>query len=657
MLRSILFRRLSTNLSIRKFTTRTTQHALDVYHESIRSTTDLNRVWELVSTHEKNMNETHVIATLKVLKKLLLSSEPSKKSSLTDDDLRTLLRNENFERLCSHTLQIMRSMSPVNLAELLSLLTYLSIPTKTLIFQALLTSIKNQLNEFSLTDIAKMDRALAQILKRGKKDYLVDAIRVALPVLLEIKAQFNEIPYDDLDSMVSILRLATSHKVKISVVNKLMEAIYTQHVRLDSYQSFSVFCSTAKASNYDELEFDSQLASNLASTCLSKLATPENPKFENDVRFIFEKVFLRKHPGYSYDFFEKAAAIYKKEFPSLNFDTIERVLAKFDGYNHVDFELVNSYEKKIKLERSNFVARETPLVTLYNFTSVIRYKPFNGWDFIFQIVDDQFKLARKSMRTSQLLKLTSLYCYLNEFPSSVIEELEGRLSTFGGDWHEDQLPRSKGRKDFQYLVDINVAIQQVKELASGKQLSPAFDKLKLTLPTFVTPAINALDAELKANLSNFKALHDVLALLVGGYKFFQPLVWTRDGLAIHNLVTYDENKIALDFSSSKNASKSTTKPTSTPTSTSEPLFVEDFNRPAKSMSISFFPLTEGDLTKQGSLRSNCRFRIEAIRNRGIEVVSVDLKHFSSLDGKKQASYLKELMSRKLSQPFDPSSEV
>lgn len=348
MLRSFSSIRQIVNLNLRNAATTTSiSKPVDPLYQGIRSATAVDQVWQLIDANAANMNEVHVITTLKMLKKIAVSCPPDSTESIKPVNL---MKNIHFEKLCSHTLRIMRTMSPRNLYQLLSHLEYLAVPVNTVIFKSLLVMIKNRMNEFTLAEIVMMDIVLARLLRRYDDqmapNQLLSVVRMALPLLVEIKVQFREVPYDDTDIVVNVLRYSCNNRLKITVVNHLMESINSRRETLNPYQCFTVMLSLSKAYRRPESDLNVDLARELTEHCMIVLAKSDYERWQTDIRRIFER--SPKLPAYNKEYFDRATSLYKSLFPTLDTETMERVMKTFELNNHIDQELLNLYQERSK---------------------------------------------------------------------------------------------------------------------------------------------------------------------------------------------------------------------------------------------------------------------------------------------------------------------
>lgn len=348
MLRSFSSIRQIVNCHLRNAATTTSiTKSVDPLYQGIRSATAVDQVWQLIDANAKNMNEVHVITTLRMLKKIAVSCPSDSAESILPVNL---MKNVQFEKLCAHTLRIMRTMSPRNLYQLLSHLEYLSVPVNTVIFKSLLVMIKNRMNEFTLSEIVMMDIVLSRLLKRSEgdkaPDQLISVVRMALPLLVEIKVQFREVPYDEIDTVVKVLRYSCDNRLKMTVINHIMESLNSRRGTLNPYQCFTVMLSISKANRRTESDFDVKLAGELTEHCMSVLAKSDYDRWQVDIRRIFER--SPKLLAYNKEYFDRATSLYRSLFETLDIETMERVMKTLELNNHSDEELQNLYQERSK---------------------------------------------------------------------------------------------------------------------------------------------------------------------------------------------------------------------------------------------------------------------------------------------------------------------
>ena len=148
------------------------------YFGLLKSATDAKEVLEFLPTISRTKQDRHVY-TLPALK-TLFELQKNGKSTLRSDQI---LKHPRFAELCQNVRFESRTFLMNDITECLKILTYLGVHTNSEIITVLLQLIRHQINDVTLDHIV----FLSFILKKLDRTPLVEALQIALPMLLQIQ--------------------------------------------------------------------------------------------------------------------------------------------------------------------------------------------------------------------------------------------------------------------------------------------------------------------------------------------------------------------------------------------------------------------------------------------------------------------------------------
>ena len=152
---------------------------------------------EIFSYIEKNqgfLSGQHCVEALQKLRKSLVQ--------INDKN------HEGFAQLCNELKKRIRTLDVSEAVVALGALTKLNVPTQTVIYESLLQIIRSNINSLTIDDVISLQIDL----KNAEKTPLVEAIKIALPIIFEI--QLRRIDKDNINLLAMCLVFATKLKIK-----------------------------------------------------------------------------------------------------------------------------------------------------------------------------------------------------------------------------------------------------------------------------------------------------------------------------------------------------------------------------------------------------------------------------------------------------------
>ncbi|CAG2118775.1 unnamed protein product, partial [Medioppia subpectinata] len=236
----------------------------DVLSEAIIKSTTADQLLELISLHVNVMNNKHLSDVFESLHDIIRMSD-----NFHDDCLR-ILSSKEFSDLCNQSIRRMRFFQTADLLTTLKCMVLLGLSPNTAIVKSLLQMVRQMINEFTINEIIFLDFLLSRKLteteesgnnssvidnfgnetsddfKPTKKQIivpLVEALKLAIPLVLQLKIESKELDFDDMDLVVKCMRTAAKHNLKDDVVNGLTAAVSHRISELTISQTFSVIAS------------------------------------------------------------------------------------------------------------------------------------------------------------------------------------------------------------------------------------------------------------------------------------------------------------------------------------------------------------------------------------------------------------------------------
>ena len=194
----------------------------DLLYETMQQTTTLEKLFKLVGRHHSNFRQKHVKLAFDKLEVLPKSSE---------DTRAAITESPEFALLCSAAIKMMRTFNGEELLAIFRRLIELRIPADTLIVRSTLQMIRWQLNDLYIENLLFLEHLLDHEITNEHPvngDSTIAALRVALPLVLEVRLKNDEFDHEDPSVLLPCLRVAVSRSLSTDVINKLVSLIKHQ---------------------------------------------------------------------------------------------------------------------------------------------------------------------------------------------------------------------------------------------------------------------------------------------------------------------------------------------------------------------------------------------------------------------------------------------
>ncbi|XP_050069234.1 FAST kinase domain-containing protein 2, mitochondrial-like [Anopheles maculipalpis] len=199
------------------------------YFGLLKSATDAKEVLEFIPTISRTKQDRHVY-TLPALK-TLFELQKNGKSTLRSDQI---VKHPRFAELCQHVRLESRTFAMNDLTECLKILTFLGVHTNSEIMTVLLQLIRHQINDVTLDHIV----FLSFILRKLDRTPLIEALQIALPMLLQIQIGYK-LDYENVQQLVELLEFVSKHKVNDRTVMNIVSALTLHGTNLSPEQAMN----------------------------------------------------------------------------------------------------------------------------------------------------------------------------------------------------------------------------------------------------------------------------------------------------------------------------------------------------------------------------------------------------------------------------------
>ncbi|XP_053679524.1 uncharacterized protein LOC128730499 [Anopheles nili] len=199
------------------------------YFGLLKSATDAKEVLEFLPELTRTKQDRHVftLPALKTLFELL----KHRKSTLSSEQI---VRHPRFAELCQSVRYESRTFSMNDITECLKILCFLGVHTNSEIMTVLLQLIRHQINDVTLEHIV----FLSFILKKLDRTPLVEALQIALPMLLQIQIGYK-LDHENVQQLVDLLEFVSRHKVNDRTIMNIVSALTLHGTNLSPEQAIN----------------------------------------------------------------------------------------------------------------------------------------------------------------------------------------------------------------------------------------------------------------------------------------------------------------------------------------------------------------------------------------------------------------------------------
>ena len=464
----------------------------------------------------------------------------------------------------------------------------------------------------------------------NKNNYVdLELIRLYQERLLKSTMDVESVYIGDLMNEFGILARLTQYiplteyndEEKSTLIHRF-KAVYDRRDELSALGHVDCLLRIAQARDHF-FELDPELTVNMVNHCLQVISEKNPDVPDSTFAYIFMKLLKRIAAKYEHKIFERAARIFKKTHQNLPLSYLELGLTVLDKYAYIDLHLLKVYEERILNRNVIFDGDKLKWHTaLRLLTSVPQYSPIAGWDPLVNCIIDNFESYRNEIQTRMLINSAFDLATIEKFPGVIYTELCERIESQPNLLDEFRIPTLRN------LLYVNIALHQRENLPDQAI------KLKELLPPIVEKAIQTFHSINQENSSqNMCQVYNVLTDALGDTNCVSPVVWTKYGLEIPNLIIFNKEKRPVKTFEGMNLE--------------ELVFLEPINKPQDCVFLSVMPLTSSEVSKRGYIRRSCNFRLKSMRHVGIRPVTFDLNVFSQLEKSNANEFLLSIIKKDL----------
>lgn len=276
-------------------TSATIQTQTESYLNLLKNANDAKEVLECMPTLDKRKIDRQAV-TLNALKTLFELHKLGKSSMQRQD----VLNHPRFAELCKVLKYEARGFLMNDITESLKILTYFGVRSNSEIMTVFLQLLRHQINDVTLEHIVFLNF----ILKKMDRSPLVEALQLALPMLLQIQITYK-MDHENVQQLVDLIGFVSQHRVSDRCVMNVVSALTLHGTSLTGHQAADVLKALVE---FNALEpFHVKLLNNMFETLIEKI---DEVNFKT-IDFIMKKIVeknLDKFPMFFNDAYFKRCA-------------------------------------------------------------------------------------------------------------------------------------------------------------------------------------------------------------------------------------------------------------------------------------------------------------------------------------------------------------
>ena len=515
----------------------------DILSEAIIKSPNIQTLLELIDMHSSVMNNRHLAEIFESF------HDFARYGKNYDNNSFQLLGSPQFKTICNCVVKRIKFFAPPDTLTILKALIYLQVSPQTFIMQSVLQMARHQINDFRLEQIIFLDFLLnrkllnektqeeeihdstAEISESKQKPIvpLVDALKLALPLVLQVKIESKELDFENLEMVVKCLRMGANRNIKDELLNKLIAGISIKIKELTINQAYSVVGSLAAIKNVHP-NLNTALAERVMLNCLDMITTP-GVKIPNNISKQFILSLLTSNRSridyYHKGMFNMVSNLVIENSEELPTHRACQVLKTLNNFDHVNYQLMDFVAERIIQKDKELVndQRTSFANILAAFSLPSNYKPIQSekvYETILQ--SDSIQFLKKSGK-HMLFKLLKHFSILGYYPVQFINDcLENYL-------HEGLVTATNLGLRREFLLNLLPLYQGIKlELKDGSISEKNLDKFKL----LIDETIIMMNNEERTN--KLTSLHSFLSQGIGGEQFVANSVFTEFGHLIDHMI-------------------------------------------------------------------------------------------------------------------------
>lgn len=581
----------------------------DILLESICKSTSIQGLNELINIHGKSMREAHVSHTLRMLSKI----------AYRESKISEVVSSREFGLLCSRAMRVMRGFECGQALSILMSLLDLKIPLNVLIFQSLLQLIRTKINEFTIKQITFLNWTIDKKFQNQAKDPLVTAIKISLPMVVDLKVSHKEFLDDTSHNLIHALAFAVFADCSAKTITTLIESLNACNDPISEEDYTSLITALAHPNmSKKSKDMDMNVAEGMIIDALNFVTkTASDDKFLE----VYRKAFKSKKTFYSKPFFERMCDMFVRDIDK---PTLKELAVFVQGLNklaHVNSKLLDCLEKRI-LNSKYEIAHDPECDIMMFLTHFIQgasiWSPSRGWNAILDIIVTQERVEHMIQRHPEsYYALLEKLAMIGHYRFSVFKHLFETLKV-----------HNHFQIDNKNLLAFN----------SGLCHDPAVDAddlgeenrhlIRQQLYPFVEAAIQHQNRYRLSELedsSTASGLKNSLIRGLGGEDFVRSGVWTRSGIFIDHVIVMRRGNYPVAIGKEvKN----------------QLCFLDDLNIPDDSRILAVIGLPQYTFLRHPEIpRPFIDFKARMLRAQGIVVLPVNLSSFQNLLPKEQIPFI------------------
>lgn len=603
----------------------------DLLLESFSNTHSVEEVLSLISRHHQFMRQKHAKMAFYALKVHVKSV----------DEIKSITESPEFDLLCKVTVKLIRTLNPKELLIIFSRLIDFNIEPATLIFQSTIQMLRHELNEMSTECLLILDRTLFYDIDQkhpADSDATVAALRIALPMVLEIRLKNNEFDAGDTASLVTFLRLALAKEMSADVTNNIVHLLQQQSDNLSFYQYQKVISSLMSHRARTLTGLDKDSIQELLTHCLNNFTRlVRGWEWKRNVEEVIVDLFRRSFEGTDYfckDFLDLVVEAHLRRLPTTK--DLVRLAKHLLPFHYVNQQLNQKICENLAHERLHVhFGGQVSIGVLQPLIHTADFEPACGWDRIIENLFDNDLMADAAVKSAfQYLKNLEAMALIGRYSEPYYSHLITALTTM------TQRPVPLGTVG-QRLLNIRIGLEHDEHDLPAAQVKAMIGQLE----AFVQEAIRVLNPMRRTETaSSSSLLRESLVRALGGEDFLRCGSWSKDGqyhdyIVVMRLGDYPvaigkevlELNFIDDIRLPENCKLSVSS--SAPVHTLM-LFLLAFCR------LSIVPRTSSDFLREPpSLRRTSSFRMKMLQKSGFYTLSVDMPEFEAMPKREQIPYL------------------
>ncbi|XP_062554747.1 uncharacterized protein LOC134219875 [Armigeres subalbatus] len=275
----------------------TIQTQTESYLNQLKNTKDAKEVLELMPALDKRRLDRRVV-TLTALKTLFELHKIGNTSIQRMD----VLKHPRFAELCKALKYEARGFMINDVTESLKILTYFGVRSNSEIMTIFLHLLRHQINDVTLDHIVFLNF----ILKKMDRSPLVEALQLALPMLLQIQISYK-MDHDNVQQLVDLIEVISQHRVSDRCVTNVVSALVLHGTNLTGLQAADVLKALTGFNTLEPLHV--KLLDNVYQTLIEKLDEINFKTIDFIMKRIVEKN-IDKFPMFFNDAYFKRCAQY-----------------------------------------------------------------------------------------------------------------------------------------------------------------------------------------------------------------------------------------------------------------------------------------------------------------------------------------------------------